>query len=74
MQKYMRQALSLCEFEPEYYNRELLEKNQLISEREAVETIHFPDDYDSMIKARKRLVFNEFFTFLFLMRKNKEFR
>lgn len=73
MQKYMRQALSLCEFEPEFYNREIQEKNQLISEREAVETIHFPNDYDSLIKARKRLVFDEFFAFLFLMRKNKEF-
>ena len=73
MQKYVKQALSLCEFETEYYSRELLEKNQLLSEREAVEIIHFPNDYESMIRARKRLVFDEFFTFLFLMRKNKVF-
>lgn len=69
MQKYVRQALSFYEFAPEYYDAEILEDNQLVSYREAVETIHFPDDHDSLIQARKRLVFDEFFFFLFLMRK-----
>lgn len=73
LQKYVRQALSLYDFEPECYDKSLLQKNHLMSEREAVETIHFPDTYDSLIQARRRLVFDEFFSFLYLMRKNKEF-
>ena len=73
VQKSVKQALSLYEFAPEYYDRELLRENKLMGEREAVETIHFPSDYDSLLQARRRLVFDEFFAFLFLMRKNKEF-
>ncbi len=71
--KCVGQALSFYEFEEEYYDKDLLAANGLISKREAVETIHFPADYDGLARARKRLVFDEFFDFLFLMRKNKEF-
>lgn len=73
VQKCVRQALSFYKFAPEYYNETLLGKNHLISRREAVETIHFPADYDALLRARRRLVFDEFFDFLFLLRKNKEF-
>lgn len=71
--KCVGQALSFYEFEEEYYDKDLLAANGLISKREAVETIHFPADFDGLARARKRLVFDEFFDFLFLMRKNKEF-
>lgn len=73
VQKCVRQALSLYEFEPECYDAGMLEENGLLSEREAVEAIHFPKDREALAHARKRLVFDEFFCFLFLMRKNKEF-
>lgn len=73
VQKCVRQALSFYEFSPEYYDSELIRENELMGEREALETIHFPTDYDSLVQARRRLVFDEFFSFLFLMRKNKEF-
>ncbi len=73
VQKCVRQALSLYEFEPEYYTERMLKQNSLIPIRQAVEDIHFPSGYESLIPARKRLVFDEFFSFLFLMRKNKEF-
>ena len=72
MQKYMRQALSLCELGAEHFSGQVLQENGLITEREAVEKIHFPNDYGDLVKARRRLVFDEFFSFLFLMRKNKE--
>lgn len=73
MQKYIRQALSFYEFGPEYYSDKVLRQNGLVSEKEAVEIIHFPQDYDELAKARKRLVFDEFFSFLFLLRKNKDY-
>lgn len=73
VQKCVRQVLSFYEFAPECYDAGLLRDNGLMSEKEAVETIHFPADADSLAQARKRLVFDEFFAFLYLMRRNKEF-
>ena len=72
VQKAVKQALSLCEFEEEYYPSEILKSCDLIPEREALETLHFPSDRESLIKARQRLVFDEFFSFLYLLRKNRE--
>ncbi|MDO4189883.1 MAG: ATP-dependent DNA helicase RecG, partial [Lachnospiraceae bacterium] len=40
--------------------------------RDALETIHFPKDMDSLIEARKLLVFDEFFTFILKLRLLKE--
>lgn len=40
--------------------------------REALETIHFPKDFDSLVEARKLLVFDEFFTFILKLRLLKE--
>ena len=73
VQKAVKQALSHYEFEEEYYDETLLASYELLTEREAIEAIHFPTDMDSLVKARKRIVFDEFFSFLFLMRKNKQF-
>ncbi len=73
VQKCVRQAFTCCDFEPEYFPEEFMTKYGLISRRQALEEIHFPDDYDVLKNARKRLVFDEFFSFLFLMQKNKEF-
>lgn len=64
-------ALSEYHFEEEYYPKELLAAYDLPDERWAVETIHFPPDRDCLARARRRLVFDEFFLFLFLLRQNK---
>ncbi len=72
VQKAMKQALTFYEFEEEYYPKEIQEKYDLMSGKEALCTIHFPIDADSLKKARNRIVFDEFFWFLLLLRKNKE--
>lgn len=72
VQKAMRQALTFYEFEAEYYPPKLLERYRLASAREALCNVHFPPDYDSLKSARRRLVFDEFFGFLLMLRKNKE--
>lgn len=72
VQKAMRQALTFYEFEEEYYPPQLLEKYGLCSDREALANVHFPIDYENLKEARKRLVFDEFFGFLLMLRKNKE--
>lgn len=71
--KAVRQALTHYEFEEEYYPPEILEKYSLQDEKSALEAIHFPQNADSLGTARKRLVFDEFFSFLFLLRQNKHF-
>lgn len=72
VQKAMKQALTFYEFEEEYYNTSLLNKYQLLSPREATCAMHFPLDKDSLSDARRRVVFDEFFSFILLLRKNKE--
>ncbi len=72
VQKAVRQALSFYEFEKEYYSEDFLRKYELISAREALEHVHFPTDFESLRAARRRLVFDEFFGFLLMLRKNKE--
>lgn len=72
IQKAVRQALTFYEYEKEYYPKTVLEKNQLISYREAIGNMHFPLNMEELIAARRRLVFDEFFSFLLLLRKNKD--
>lgn len=73
VQKAVKQALSVCPAEEEYYGEEFLRAYDLTGVENALHAIHFPADMDQLVKARQRLVFDEFFAFLFLMRQNKEF-
>lgn len=72
IQKVMKQALTFYEFEQEFYPKELLESYGLISRKEALCTMHFPIDMEALLEARKRVVFDEFFAFLLVLRKNRE--
>lgn len=72
LQKAMKQALTYYEFEAEYYPDSVCQKYLLESPREALCDIHFPVDADSLARARRRLVFDEFFVFLMLLQKNKD--
>ncbi|MBE5865127.1 MAG: ATP-dependent DNA helicase RecG [Lachnospiraceae bacterium] len=72
VQKSVRQALSFYTFEKEYYPVSIIQKYGLLSAREALENVHFPANFHDMQDARKRLVFDEFFGFLLMLRKNKE--
>lgn len=72
VQKAMKQALSFYAYEKECYSPEMRNRYDLITYKEAINTIHFPIDHEEMLAARRRLVFDEFFVFLMLLRKNKE--
>lgn len=72
VQKAMKQALTFYEFEEEFYPPQILSEYDLPPIKEALCSIHFPVDEASMQNARKRIVFDEFFSFLLLLRKNKE--
>lgn len=71
--KAVQQALNKCVFEEEYYPADFVENYGLIDVKSATDTIHFPKDKESLADARKRLVFDEFFSFLFQLRQNRKF-
>lgn len=70
-QKAVKNALSQYVFDEEFLPQNILREYSLIPEKEAFEIIHQPRNTEELKQARKRLVFNEFFSFLFLMKMNK---
>lgn len=58
----------------DYIPADLREKYELCEYNYAIKQIHFPDDMDTLITARKRLVFDEFFLFILSMQYQKEKR
>ena len=47
----------------DYLPQNIKKDNSLISLKDALQEIHFPKSYDTLIEARRRLVFDEFFLF-----------
>ena len=58
----------------EYLPSKIRDMYQLCEYNYAMKQIHFPDDMDTLITARKRLVFDEFFLFILSMQYQKEKR
>ena len=56
----------------EYLPQTILKEFNLISVKEALKEIHFPKDESSLIKAKKRLSFDELFLFLIKLRSLRE--
>lgn len=69
--KAMKQALCAVN-DGEYLPDEIIREYQLISRREAYQGIHFPKSGEELLRARKRLSFDEFFLFLIRLRMLKE--
>lgn len=72
MQKMMRSALEQDVLFQEYLPDELRKKYQLCEYNYAIKQIHFPDDMEAVITARKRLVFDELFLFVLNLQYQKE--
>lgn len=66
------QALEGRELEREHLPVDLRKKYQLAEYNFALEHIHFPVDRQDLLFARKRLVFEEFFLFILMIRHLKE--
>ena len=56
----------------DYLPTELRENHQLCEYNYAIKQIHFPDDMETLIEARKRLVFDELFLFILNLQYQKE--
>lgn len=70
IQKAMKQALSLKKPVAEFYPSFITEKYQLITREDALRGLHFPENTEQIRTSRKRLVFDEFFAFLYQLRQN----
>lgn len=72
MIKTIRQALAEKDMLYNYLPTDVREKYALCEYNYAIKQIHFPDSFDTLIEARKRLVFDEFFLFILGMQYQKE--
>lgn len=72
IQKSVKQILSGMSIPEDLFEEEFLDKHHLISKHEAFCGIHFPKSQAQYIAARRRFVFEEFFSFLYFMQCNKE--
>ena len=72
--KTVRAALLEENLFRDYLPTAIRDKYQLCEYNYAIKQIHFPDDMETLITARKRLVFDEFFLFILSMQYHKEKR
>lgn len=71
--KVIRQAFMLGALPEEYLPAEIRERKALCGMEEALFGVHFPENEGMLKKARKRLVFDEFFLFALALRKCKDY-
>lgn len=73
VQKAVKQAFDLMEYHiQDYLPEEIKKRYDLIDRKQAVKGIHYPKNMEQLIVARRRLVFDEFVSFLSGIRKLKE--
>ena len=71
VQKAVKQALKLVETE-EFLPEKFRNKYGLEGLQQAIEHIHYPTDKNQLYSARKRLIFDEFFMFIYNIRNLKD--
>jgi ATP-dependent DNA helicase RecG len=72
--KAMKQVLSELTLAKDYIPKKLAKEYELLDRTKAIKEVHFPKTRSSMLKARQRLVFDEFFLYSLALRKLKEKR
>lgn len=70
--KAIKQALSELDFAKDYIPKQIAKEYKLMDRTKALKEVHFPKDRESMMKARQRLVFDEFFLYSLALRKLRE--
>lgn len=71
LRKYIQLALSQVEFDEDYLPAKYCRENSLCSRKKAITAIHFPKNIEEAAMARKRLAYDEFFSFLLSLRRLK---
>lgn len=70
--KAVKNCMENVEFEKDILPAQLRKKYDLVLWKKAIQGIHFPKNKDECINARKRLVFDEFFSFFTAMKALKK--
>lgn len=70
--KAIKQIFSELNFAKDYIPKVIAREYELLDRTKAIKEVHFPKDRESMMKARQRLVFDEFFLYSLALRKLKE--
>ena len=71
MMSSIQKALAEVDLEEEFLPDHILERHSLCDREYAYRNIHFPSDYEAVKEARKRLVFDELFMFVYMIRREK---
>lgn len=72
--KMMHQVLKSVDLSREVLTQQMRKRYRLSEYNFAIRTIHFPPDWQTMLMARKRLVFEEFYLFALAIRSMKNER
>lgn len=72
LSKTVKAILDEIDLTGDFLPSNLRKDNDLVDYRFAVKQIHFPKDKENMLRARKRIVFNEFFLFTLALTYMKE--
>ncbi len=67
----IQKALEAVQLPEEYLPEYILERFSLMGIEEAYRGVHFPESFEALIEARKRLVFEELFFFVLMIRREK---
>ena len=70
--KSVEKALAAVKGEADYLPRRLMKQYELQERMAAIREIHFPKSRETMLDARRRIVFDEFFLFTLALRRRRE--
>ncbi len=69
--KAVKQAFARQEETADFLPASLMERYRFMARNDAMYQMHFPSDRDILMQARKRLVFDEFFLFILMLRRHR---
>lgn len=69
--KAVKQAFKIHTMDEDFLPDEIVQKYRFMKRSDAIYQMHFPSGNDVLIQARKRLVFDEFFLFILMLRRMK---
>lgn len=70
--KAVKQAIAITRFPQDYLPETIRESEHLCRLEDAMRQMHFPDDKESLVWARERLVFDEFLLFILMLRRMRD--
>ena len=71
IEKAVKEALTLKEYEDEYLDANELKANKLININDSIRSIHFPDSEEALGNARRRIIFEEFLSFIDMIKSDE---